>query len=92
MADKSVAQKRTRAVVDRIEDGDWAVLLVGETEETTIDLPLSMLPRGTEAGTHLVIDISTDEESRRSAEDRIRALQEELEKRSNTQGKKDFKL
>ena len=72
--------KRTRAVVDRVEDG-MAVVHVGEDEAVAVDLPVSMLPAGAEGGSHLVITIRADEGSRASAEDRIRALQEKLEKR-----------
>jgi hypothetical protein len=89
MSDKS---KRTRAVVDRIEDGGTAVLLVGEDEETKVELPASLLPEGAESGSHLVIDVSLDEGSRRAAEDRVRALQERLEKRGGGEATKSFKL
>ncbi|HEX8687382.1 MAG TPA: DUF3006 domain-containing protein [Pyrinomonadaceae bacterium] len=82
--------KRTRAVVDRVEDGGTAVLLVGD-EELKVELPASLLPEGAEGGSHLLIDLSLDEESRRAAEGRVRALQEKLEKRGG-EGRKDFKL
>ena len=82
--------RRTRAVVDRVEDGGTAVLLVGE-EELKVELPASLLPEGAGAGSHLVIDITLDEASRSEAEDRIRALQERLEKRGG-EGRKSFKL
>jgi hypothetical protein len=72
--------KRTRAVVDRVEDGT-AVVLVGEDESVSVDLPVSLLPEGAEGGSHLVITVKLDEDSRGSAEERIRALQEKLEKR-----------
>lgn len=83
MADEEGRGKsqRTRAVVDRVEDGGTAVLYVGEKESVSFDLPLSMLPEGAEGGSHLVITIRLDERSRASAEDRIRALQERLERR-----------
>ena len=73
--------KRTRAVVDRIEDGGTAVVLVGEDESVSVDLPASMLPPGAEGGSHLVITVKLDEAARREAEDRIKALQEKLERR-----------
>jgi hypothetical protein len=88
MSDKS---KRTRAVVDRIEDGSVAVLHVGEDEETQVELPASLLPEGAESGSHLLINISLDEDSRKAAEDRVKALQERLEKRGG-EGQKTFKL
>lgn len=89
MSDKS---KRTRAVVDRIEDGGVAVLLVGEDEETKVELHASLLPEGTESGSHLVINVSLDEDARKESEDRVKAMQERLEKRSSGGGQKNFKL
>jgi hypothetical protein len=90
--EKGGKSKRTRAVVDRIEDGGLAVLHVGEDEETKVELPASLLPEGTEPGSHLVINVSLDEDSRRGAEDRVKALQERLEKRGGGEGQKNFKL
>ena len=80
----------TRAVVDRIEDGRTAVLLAGE-DELKIELPASLLPEGADAGSHLVIDFTLDEASRKAAEDRLKALQQKLEKRGG-EGRKNFKL
>ena len=77
--------KRTRAVVDRIEDGGTAVVLVGEGEGVSVDLPAELLPEGTEGGSHLVITVRLDEAGRASAEDRIKALQEKLERRGKEQ-------
>jgi hypothetical protein len=89
---KAGRPKRTRAVVDRIEDGGTAVLHVGEDEETKIELPASLLPEGAESGSHLVISVALDEESRAASADRVKALQERLERRSGGEGQKDFKL
>ena len=84
--------RRTRAVIDRIEDGGTAVVLVGEDEQK-VELPASLLPEGAESGSHLSINIALDEASRKEAEDRVKALQEKLEKRSSGgEGKKSFKL
>ncbi len=88
---KSGRSKRARAVVDRVEDGGVAVLLVGE-EELKVELPASLLPEGAEGGSHLLLNVSLDEDSRRAAEDRVRALQEKLEGRAGDGGRKDFKL
>jgi hypothetical protein len=91
------------AVVDRVEDGDMAVLSLGDGKQT-LDLPLSRLPEGTSDGDHLRVTFDgepsektfkravRDRQSRADAEDRVRKLQERLEKRSGTKGKKDFKL
>jgi Protein of unknown function (DUF3006) len=83
MSDKGKREKtkRTRAVVDRVEDGGTAVVFVGEDESVSVELPASMLPEGAEGGSHLVITVKLDEDSRASAEARVRALQEKLEKR-----------
>ncbi len=80
------------AVIDRTEDGDWAVLLMGDNEEMSVDLPLSFLPAAAHDGDHLRIKITLDEASRRAAENRVSDLAKRLEKRGDTKGKKNFKL
>ena len=87
---KGGKSKRTRAVIDRIEDGGTAVLLAGE-DEIKVELPASLLPEGAKDGSHLVLNISLDETSRKEAEERVKALQEKLEKRGG-EGQKNFKL
>jgi Protein of unknown function (DUF3006) len=89
---KRGASKRTRGVIDRIEDDGTAVVLLGEDEGESLDLPASLLPEGAEGGDHLNITVSLDKESRASAEDRVKALQEKLEKRGGAQDKKNFEL
>ena len=84
--------KQTPAVVDRLEDGGLAVVMVGEDGATSIDLPASLLPAGAEAGSHLVISVSLDEEAGRAAAERVGELQERLEKRGDSGGQKNFKL
>jgi hypothetical protein len=91
MSDEKGKSKRTRAVIDRIEDGGTAVLLVGEDEQK-VELPASLLPEGAESGSHLSINVSLDEASRKEAEARVKALQEKLEKRGGGEGQKHFKL
>lgn len=90
MPDKK-SLRRTRAVIDRIEDNGTAVLLVGE-DEAKVELPVSLLPEGAEGGSHVVISVSLDEASRKEAEARVKSLQERLEKRGGEGGRKDFKL
>ena len=89
---KAGKSKRTRAVLDRIEDGHTAVLYAGEEEGLKVELPASLLPEGAEGGSHLLITLTLDEGSRKAAEDRIRDLQERLERRAGGGGQKDFKL
>ena len=86
------ASKQIHAAVDRIEDNDVAVLLVGDDEKTEINLPLSLLPEGTSDGDHLRLNISLDKESREAAVSRVKKLQEKLTQQSGTEEQKDFKL
>ena len=88
---KGGKSKRTRAVIDRIEDGGTAVLLAGE-EEIKVELPAALLPEGAEGGSHLSVTIALDEASRKEAEERVKALQGKLEKRGGGGGQKNFKL
>ena len=85
-------RKTTRAVIDRIEDNDMAVVYTGDDRKDSFDLPVSLLPKGAEGGDHLHITITLDPEARAESAERVRELQEKLIKRSGTEGKKDFKL
>jgi hypothetical protein len=84
--------RESRAVIDRIEDGGTAVILVGDDGKTQVDIPVSLLPEGAKDGDHLRIHISLDRASRSSADERIKKLQDELKAQSGTEDKKDFKL
>jgi hypothetical protein len=86
------ASSQLRAVIDRIEDGGTAVLLIGDDGKTQLDVPVSLLPEGATDGDHLRISISLDRRERAGAEERIKKLQDELTKQSGTEGEKDFKL
>ena len=77
------SSKRIHAVIDRIEDNDMAVILLGDDEKEKIDLPIAFLPEDASDGDHLRITITLDKESRASAEDQVRSLQERLLKRSS---------
>ena len=89
--EKGGKSKRTRAVVDRIEDGGTAVVYLGDEEDVRAELPASLLPEGAGSGSHIVINISLDEDSRSSAEERMKAMQERLERRGGGD-RKDFKM
>src|SRR5256885_8359338 len=94
------------AVIDRIEDGDVAVLSLDDEQQSQLDLPLARLPVGTSDGDHLRLTFTLDSRTqqrmlksivldlpaRANAAERVHQLQEQLEQRSRTQGKKDFKL
>jgi hypothetical protein len=86
------AYRQTDAVIDRIEDGGVAVLLIGDDGKTQIDIPVSLLPKGASDGDRLRLTVTIDRRSRASAEDRIRKLQDQLKQQSGTDEKKDFKL
>jgi hypothetical protein len=109
MAEKNRSQKspggiEVRAVVDRIEDGDIAVLSLDDEDKSQLDVPRSRLPEDANSdGAHLLLRFDVDGESgkrtlksikpapeaRASAEDRIKAR---LARMSGAQDKKDFKL
>ncbi|HVG35863.1 MAG TPA: DUF3006 domain-containing protein [Pyrinomonadaceae bacterium] len=89
---KGASSVNIHAVIDRVEDNDMAVILLGDDEREQIDLPLAFLPEGATDGDHLRIKITLDTESRRAAEEKVKNLQDELEKRSGTKGQKNFKL
>lgn len=90
-------KKRAKAepihvVIDRIEDGAVAVLLVDDEEKTQIDFPLSLLPEGASDGDHLRLTITRERGLRAAAEDRIKKLQDRLTQAGGAQEQKDFKL
>ena len=90
--EKGASAAGIHAVIDRIEDNDMAVILLGDDEKKRIDLPVAFLPEGASDGDHLRINITLDKDSRRAAEEKVKNLQDELEKRSGTKGQKNFKL
>lgn len=96
-----------RAVVDRIEDGDIAVLVIEDEAKSQLDVPRARLPNDANSdGDHLLLKFDVDAESgerklksikaapaaRASAEDRIKKMQERLARMSGADDKKDFKL
>ena len=89
---KAAPSKQIHAAIDRIEDGDRAVLLVGDDEKTQIEIPLSLLPEGVSDGDHLRIAISIDKQSRDAATSRVKSLQDKLTQAGGAQDQKDFKL
>ncbi|HUQ31913.1 MAG TPA: DUF3006 domain-containing protein [Pyrinomonadaceae bacterium] len=89
---KRGASKQIRAEINRIEDNDMAVLMVGDDAKTKLDFPLALLPEGAGEGDHLRINISLDKESKDAASDRVKKLQDKLAQAGGTEGQKDFKL
>ena len=92
-SEKAARSKRTRAVLDRVEDGGRAVVQLGDDERALVELPVELLPEAVEDGDHLTITVSLDRESRAAAAERIKSLRERLERRTGAQpDRKDFKL
>lgn len=96
-----------RAVVDRIEDGDIAVLSLDDEARSQLDVPRKQLPEGADSdGDHLLLKFDVDAKSgertlksikaapgaRAGASDRIKKMQERLARMSGAPDKKDFKL
>lgn len=91
-AQRSEASRQLHAAIDRIEDGEMAVLVVGDDEKTQLDVPLRLLPEGAVDGDHLRITISIDKESRQASSSRVKSLQDKLAQAGGAQEQKDFKL
>jgi hypothetical protein len=96
MADSDRKQRtpsrQLHAAIDRIEDNEIAVLLLGDDGKTQVDVPVALLPEGATDGDHLRITISLDKESRAAAVDRVKKLQDKLAQAGGAQDQKDFKL
>ena len=95
MADeeKQGGSKRSRGVIDRVEDGGTAVVMFGEDEGLKVELPAALLPEGASDGDHLTLTVRLEAASRKEAEESVKALQEKLEKRGGDRGEqKSFKL
>jgi hypothetical protein len=68
--------RKVRAFVDRIE-GEMAVLLLGENEDTEVVLPASFLPEGGGEGAVLIVELRFDpEETARACHDLTRLMDE----------------
>lgn len=85
-----------RAVIDRVEDDRWAVLLVGE-EPRQVVVPGDALPAGAKPGTWLrvefdgdaLISAEMDEAYTREIEERIEDKLQRLRKRGRKRHKDD---
>lgn len=89
---KRAKARPIHAVIDRIEDGGVAVLLLDDDKKTQVDFPASLLPDGSSDGDHLRITISRDAPLRAAAEERVKKLQERLTRAGGDEEQKDFKL
>lgn len=90
--DESANETSVHAVVDRIEDGRMAVLLVGDDGKLSLDVPLKLLPPDVGDGDHLAIKFSIKRTSKARAEERISKLQQKLGRRGGDGGNTHFKL
>jgi len=89
-AKKPRKPRRQKAVIDRIEEGKYAVLLVGKREVEKV-VPVEHLPQGAGAGSWLkvrvmpagVTDMLLDEEETMAAQTRVRSKLEMLRSRQS---------
>ncbi len=65
-----------KAVIDRFE-GDYAVVLVGESE-VKMDVPRTLLPRGSREGSWLTFDLRLDPEGEKRQREKISKLLDKL--------------
>ncbi len=103
---KTSASVEVRAVVDRIEDGNIAVLSLDDEEKTQLDVPRKQLPKDANSdGDHLLLtfDVKAGKDGERTlksikaAPAAARAAAEDrikarLARMSGAEDKKDFKL
>jgi len=105
--EKRAGELEVRAVVDRIEDGDIAVLVLEDEAKSQLDVPLQKLPEDANSdGDHLLLKFDVDAgsgerklksikaalQARAEASDRVKKMQERLARMSGADDKKDFKL
>lgn len=105
--EERAAGVEVRAVIDRIEDNDVAVLILNDEAKSQLDVPRKQLPEDANSdGDHLLLKFDVDAESgertlksiqaapaeRHAAADRIKEMQERLARMSGADDKKDFKL
>lgn len=89
---KRAASRQIRAAIDRIEDNEMAVLLLGDDGKTKLDIPVALLPEGASDGDHLRITISLDKASSDEARSRVKKLQDKLAQAGGAEEQKEFKL
>jgi hypothetical protein len=85
---KTRTPRRQKAVIDRIEEGKYAVLLIG-SKQVERSIPVEQLPQGARAGSWLKVrvtddgvkDMLVDEEATQAAEARVRSKLEMLRNR-----------
>lgn len=76
-------KNKIRGVVDRIENS-YAVILVEGEDQTSLTLPVSVLPPDTKEGSMIGLKIETLGNKTRSAQKEVLKLIQGLKKRRNT--------
>lgn len=87
---KTRRPRRQKAVIDRIEEGKYAVLLVGN-KQVEKSIPVEQLPEGARAGSWLKVrvtddgvrDMLVDETETQAAQERVRSKLEMLRDRQS---------
>ena len=84
MSDNAKSKKITlRGDVDRIEDGNFAVVLIEhDGEQTQMDIPARLLPPNAEAGASVRVTIEVDEDNSKERGARVASLRDKLLKGS----------
>lgn len=80
VGDNMMERRGFKATIDRFA-GDFAVLLVRDDEDITIDFPASLLPAGCVEGDIIDIEIGKDEQATADARERVTALLEKLKRK-----------
>lgn len=86
---KILGDERMKGILDRIEDGDQAVILVEEIQKALI-IPLSELPKGSKEGTYFNLNekggqfyiLSIDDETTKKEAQKSMDLMEKLRSKS----------
>jgi hypothetical protein len=89
---KPAPSRQVRAVIDRIEDNDLAVLLIGDEGKIQLDVPLDLLPEGASDGDHLRLTFALDKASTEETKARVKNRQDKLAQAGGAEEQKDFKL
>ncbi|MBM7096261.1 MULTISPECIES: DUF3006 domain-containing protein [Alteribacter] len=87
---------KKQAVLDRIEDGQWAVLLVGEEEKEVI-LPIQKVPPKSKEGDWFIVtfvedtvsSVVLDEEKTTSMQSSIQSKLQQLKKKKQSRYKNE---
>lgn len=71
------AEKKFKALLDRVEDGKGVVLL-GEEEREAVDFPMSFLPEGAKEGDILSFKIKLESRRTKEAKEKVKEMIKKL--------------